>query len=808
MIATRVRQTALAGGTTTGKVMAAGSNISGELGNGTIFNSREFFDFTLDPSEHVTGLLGATAVAAFARHNLALKDDGTVWAWGDNSSGQLGDGTPNTVTLSRTKPVQVLGINSAIAIAAGSDHSLALLADGTVLSWGKNASGQLGDGTHNNRNRPAKVQGLAQVIAIAAGGDFNLALRADGTVWAWGGNQKGQLGIGSTSAQKTPVLVPSFDHVMAVAAGGAHSLALRADGTVWTWGFNNKGQLGDGTLSDRLTPKSISGSDLGVSFSGVIAILGGGEFSIALTAEKGLVWTWGSNHSGQLGTGTLVDRSSPGLVVGAGTDLVLGEVEMIMAGEDHSMALRAGVVWTWGFNNAGRLGDGTSVDRSTPVQAKWHSQTGNKELQTRDRVISMAGGAVHSLLLVAPANPVWGWGRNDEGQTGNSATFLSSKVPKEIATAKIAISSTAIAAGDFHSLELQADHLSPIDQDPNGCLAWGSDQRGQLGNQSSAGTLVGSPIPVDQSARLKIVAIAAGANHSLALTATGTVLAWGSNERGQLGDNTLTKRNSPVQVLDPKETTPFSDVTAIAAGEAHSLAIRSDGTVWAWGGNSMGELGIGTTVDRKIPAQVQSLQQVTAISGGGGSFSGTPATWNSSSGHSLALRADGTVWAWGRNEVGQLGNNSLNASKIPVQVRSSHDDFVGIKAIAAGGGHNLALRADGTVWAWGRNEVGQLGDNSLQNRVEAVRVQNDAKKFAGVKAIAAGDAHSLAAIAQNGVVFSWGWNLKGQLGDGTNIDESEVKKPVFAGATAIEAGGAHSLAIAPRPAAPGPTPPS
>ncbi len=198
-----------------------------------------------------------TAIEAGGSHSLALKSDGSVVAWGDNVTGQLGDGTN---TASNT-PVQVSGLtNNVIAIVAGSDHSLALKSDGSVVTWGDNLSGQLGNGNNNSSNSPVAVSGLTSgVTAIAGGGDHSLALKNDGSVVAWGDNQLGQLGNGNNIASNTPVQVSGLTDAEAIATGGNHSLALKSDGTAWAWGDNQFGQLGDGTNSTSNAPVQSTG---------------------------------------------------------------------------------------------------------------------------------------------------------------------------------------------------------------------------------------------------------------------------------------------------------------------------------------------------------------------------------------------------------------------------------------------------------------------------------------------------------------------------------------------------------------------
>lgn len=227
-------------------------------------------------------------------------------SWGANGDGQLGTGDSRTGTL----PRPVTGTHPAFVQAAtGSDHSLAVADDGTVWAWGENADGQLGDGTEQPRPTPVRVVGLTGVKQVAAGVDYSLALRKDGTVWAWGDNRNGRLGDGTTEDRRLPVPVAGLTAVTRIAAGEAHSLALRG-GELWAWGRNDFGQVGDGTFSDAPRPVRVRRLPLGVT-----DVAGGTDFSIASSAD-GSVWTWGGNYAGQLGNGGTGTRPVPGLIAG------------------------------------------------------------------------------------------------------------------------------------------------------------------------------------------------------------------------------------------------------------------------------------------------------------------------------------------------------------------------------------------------------------------------------------------------------------------------------------------------------------
>ncbi|MCU6713041.1 InlB B-repeat-containing protein [Paenibacillus sp. J5C_2022] len=330
-----------------GTVWAWGSNEYGQLGKpaGTSM---------LTIPQQVEQLTDITAISASAGgyHNLALKNDGTVWTWGKNSVGQLGDGTQTD----RYSPVQVQGLNNVVAIAAGADYSLALRQDGTVWAWGLNYFGQLGDGTQTQRLSPVQVQGLSDVTAITSGGQHNLALKSDDTVWAWGANGWGQLGDGTKTDRHIPVQIHGLSQVKSIEAGYTHNLAIDIDGNLFGWGSNAFGQLGnEETTKDITTPSQISGID------NVKSISAGGAYSFAIEEDHS-VWAWGLNDKGQLGIG----------IIGGTVQYpqrINFPISLIQAGHMHSLAWADtfSTLAAWGYNYDGQLGDNSQTNKGTPT---------------------------------------------------------------------------------------------------------------------------------------------------------------------------------------------------------------------------------------------------------------------------------------------------------------------------------------------------------------------------------------------------------------------------------------------------------
>jgi alpha-tubulin suppressor-like RCC1 family protein len=761
-----------------------------------------------------------------------------VRAWGANWYGELGDNTIND----SSSPVQVAGpggvgvLDNVVAVAAGYEHSLALLSDGTVRAWGWNGYGQLGDNTFNASSSPVKVVGpggvgfLDNVVAVAAGNSYSLALLSDGTVRAWGNNESGKLGDNTINSSSSPVQVAGpggvgvLDNVVAVSAGSAHSLALLSDGTVRAWGYNGNGELGDGTIFDHAAPVAISspgtvvpngppvadaGPDQPVSTGATVQLDGTGSHD---PDGDPLTYMWylyvpdGSSaflSSATSPTPTFV-ADVPGqyqayLFVSDGKTISYASVTITAAASDTTPP-------TVGSGAPGAGGTGVGLDN--PIGAIF-SEAIDCGTVTSDTFsvrtssgfvlgdLVCTGGTVtftpwaNLLPSTAYTVTVSGGAGGVKDLAGNPMaadytwTFTTGTTPLGAPGSMVAID-----AGGYHSLALSGDgHV----------WGWGYNEDGELGTGS---TSTGSVVPVRTvgpggtgTTLDNVVAMSAGDYHSLALLSDGTVSAWGANWGGQLGDNTNNDNSLPVQVVGPGGVGVLDNVVAVSAGGYHSLALLSDGTVRAWGYNRYSELGDGTTSDSTSPVQVVGpggvgiLDNVVAVSAGYE--------------HSLALLSDGTVRAWGYNGEGTLGDNTIDNRSSPVQVVGSGGVGIlnNVVAVSAGTLHSLALLSDGTVRAWGYNGYGQLGDGMGNNSSSPVQVvgPGGVGVLDNVVAVSAGGYHSLALLS-DGTVRAWGGY--GELGDNTNNSSSSPVQVVGPGGVgvldnvvAVSAGFEHSLAL-------------
>ncbi|HEY0101807.1 MAG TPA: S8 family serine peptidase, partial [Pyrinomonadaceae bacterium] len=419
-----------------GTVWAWGLNVAGQLGDG--FN---YLDSHMPVQ--VVGLSDVSAVDAGSDHSLALKRDGTIWAWGNNSYGQ--GGAYSQFNSNRTRPAQVSGLSGAFnALAAGNAHSLALRSDGTVWAWGSNASGQLGNGgTYAHAvYEPVQVAGLTNVTAIAAGSAFSLAVKSDGTVWAWGANLSGVIGKSSeTFSVGAPVQVAGINDVSSVSAGERHALALKRDGTVWAWGDNVDGNLGSGNISSTPTPRQVGG------LSNVKEINAGSAHSVVVKTD-GTVWSWGRNSGGALGDGTMTTRFVPVQVGG------LNGVTTVASGHDHSGALLAdGTVRMWGGNIRGQLGDRTYVSRTTPtdvsgpygVATPVFSPDGGAFNSTQGVIIGCATQGVFIHYTTNGAEPT----ENDPYVTSNSTIYIERTLTLKAKAFKHGWPASAVKSANF-----------------------------------------------------------------------------------------------------------------------------------------------------------------------------------------------------------------------------------------------------------------------------------------------------------------------------------------------------------------------
>jgi alpha-tubulin suppressor-like RCC1 family protein len=362
-------------------------------------------------------------------------------------------------------------------LATGEKHSLFVCSDSENWSFGRNNRGQLGNNTTTDSNFPL-MTGVSNSSTVACGFAHSLVLKADGTVWAWGQNDKGQLGDGTTTDRLIPTQVPGLTGIVSIAAGDKFSLAVKNNGTVWTWGHNNKGQLGDNTTTDRSSPVQVVGgaSPCGAFLCNIVKSAAGSTFALVIRND-GTVWSWGQNDKGQLGDGTSSDRSAPVQVLtgASGCAVNLCNVTEVAAGDKHSIVLKGdGSVWTFGRNHKGQLGDNTTTDRSTPVQVVGGASGCGAFICG----ISKLGSGADFTFLLKSDGTVYSFGRNHKGQLGD-CTITDRLSPVQVNGITNIV---ALSKGTANSFALSMDNNGDF-------LVWGQNDKGQLGDNSNTDRL-------------------------------------------------------------------------------------------------------------------------------------------------------------------------------------------------------------------------------------------------------------------------------------------------------------------------------
>jgi alpha-tubulin suppressor-like RCC1 family protein len=851
-------------------------------------------------------------------HTIAIMSDGTLWAWGNNSSGQLGDGTK----LASSTPVKISDETDWAEINAGSAVSFAIKTDGSLWAWGENGIGQLAVGTLVAETKPKRVGTDNDWKSVSTSGSHTIALKSDGSIWGWGWNYYYQVGDETNVNRSAPVRIGTDSDWESVSAGGSATAAIKTNGRLWVWGRLHNDYM--------TTPKEVDFYDAWESVSV-------GEFSILGIRKDGTLWGWGSNEYNKLGFAELDSYSAPEQVgsdndwksvdaafhhsmglkadgslwawggypgfgplaepahlatpakVGSDTDWI-----QISAGDAAGFALRADkTLWGWGRNELGEVGDGTgrpvqlikqldsyqqyfcsggmlSTVAVTGNSIKWYdAPTGgnlvsNSTLLT-DGVIFYASQTVNGfescdrlkvqVMTTPPPAPVVNgivemecqnstvsnltafaegvkWYSSEEsivplGSTtplANGQTYFASQtinncesisrisvlvqlkdLPAEPIGEAIQefctgakVSNLDIQGASIHwyassasnlilsESELLLDgHKYYATQTLDGCSSigrfevqvkiydhtlpapdvqlesgwnviasnyettlgirkdgtlwgWGYNENGATGT-GRANNLVYTPVLIGGNNTWKSISV--GYEHGAAIRSDGTLWTWGDNnefEEGTLGDGTTLSKSYPHQVGTD------SDWVIVSAGLSFTLAVKKDGTLWAWGRNDYGQLGDGTTVHKHVPIQIGTDKNWITISTG--LF------------HSGALKADGSLWMWGSNYNGELGINSTTPSLTPVQVAGNW------KLVDAGVARTFAIAQDGTLWAWGSNEFGTLGDGTYLDKQVPVRI-GTANNWVSIQSSVY---HwVMMGVQEDGTLWGWGNNEYGQMADGT-----------------------------------------
>lgn len=677
-------------------------------------------------------LQGKKMIASSSEFALAIAEDGTVWAWGSNNNGALGQGT---YFLDFPGPVQVPFLSNVTAVAAGRSHALALDADGHVWAWGANFDAQLGlPLSVPEHTVPTMLSGLPPMIDIAAGEDHSLSVAADGSVWAWGRNSEGQAGADpdSNSQIGPPVRLESLTNVRSVHAGWSSSFAVHADGTVSAWGSNEGGVLGASGEPYHFEPRKVPDVESAVWVSA-------SEDAAVALLETGSVVAWGNLPWENAPPPVIMTlNSAPAAVLELGNVSSISlNMHGVLAVLDDGTVVQGGGDW--------RV-DEPQFDEDFPI---WPPEP--VPGITDARLVSTSH---RFTVALTGSGEVLAWGVNRRGSLGEH-------MPRERYTlTELATSET------FARIDASSSHVLAV-TDQGDVYSWGYPDDRILANGAGAD---GVSRPKLVPGLDDIVDIAAGYRFSLAVDGSGSVYSWGNAEAGQLGHGDLTAN----WVAQPRLVTGLTGIVAVSAGNAHALALDDQGAVWAWGLNSDGQTGTGSPEDFvAAPTQVSLPADAEQIAAG--------------MSHSVAVLADGSVWSWGNGGYGALGRGGATGASASDESEPVLSQATGVRAVAAGADFTVAIQADGTAVAWGRGANGRLGTGTTSNSSVPLAVVG----LEDLTFVTADDDHVLA-VDTSGALFGWGRD-GGALGSRSESSDApfSVSTPVR-----IESGAAPYLAAA------------
>jgi alpha-tubulin suppressor-like RCC1 family protein len=969
-----------------------GNNDYGQLGlsdyNYRIFPTRIESDFNWNLFAGVSSV-AANYVGQFG-YTIALKTDGTLWGWGANANGELGQGDTN---LSNAPAQEITSASDWFAIAAGGAHTLAIKTNNTLWAWGFNYYSQLGLGDSEpgtNRITPSQVGTLSDWLTAAAGIMHSMVIKTNRTLWAWGNNGAGQLGLGDVITKTTPIQVTTNTDWSMVTAGSSFTICLKTDKTFWSWGNNGLGQLGLGDYNSRNTPSQAG------TLSDWSMVSAGNYHAIGLKTN-GTIWAWGWNINCQLGLGhpDVIDKANLPMQITTGSDW-----SRIAAGDRHSFGIKTtGAIWAWGHNYYGQLGLGDTINRYVPcplggsavpsslnasviscsqIKLSWNDNSYNEtgfiiERKTGStgtweaivtinlnstsyldsgldigtsyyyRIMSYNafGNSIPSAesvaipILLAPINLNMAvisssqinlaWIDKSPDETGftiersyngtgsfyqigtvgaNTALYSDNTVtpgnlyyyrvqaynditnsvysnnissapntPDSLEVFRIrstminlswvdnsvetgfAIERSYDETGYFNQIAtvgentaLYSDNTvtpgnlyyyrvraynditnSDYSEEESAIsslatpavltamaisstridLSWGYDilETGESGfkiERKHAGgsylqiATVGPDIityadisvipnryyyyrvkayaPSTESSysnETNIIimaqgswsAFAGGNSHSIALKTDGTLWSWGSNQSGQLGNGTTDSR------ITADAVGTDSDWSMITISDSYTLAIKTNRTLWAWGLNDIYQLGLGNDTNRNTPSQVGTLSDWSIVIAASTQTSG--------------LKTNGTLWSWG---CGMLGNGVYFGTKTKPFLIGTQSDW---SVLAMGGMHTIALKTNKTLWAWGDNTVGQLGDPGIED----VTIPNPIGIQSDWSMIASGTNYGIA-LKTNNILWAWGQNGSGQLGLNDSIDRfTPSQVGINSDWSKISAGDRHTIGI-------------
>ncbi|WP_433797143.1 hypothetical protein [Actinoplanes sp. CA-252034] len=661
-------------------------------------------------------------VAGEGGTSCAIRSDGTLWCWGVNWRATIGPGGADT-----GRPVRIGDSRAWASVASAYTHTCATRTDGTLWCWGENADGELGIGASTTtREHPVQVGAGTTWRSVDVAGQTTCAVRADGSLWCWGGYWSGDVTDAAAIRRRTPQRVGADADWTAVTVDGGGACGLRAPGSLWCW--------------ENASDDPEVGPPLRVGTSSSWAVVSAKDGRTCGVDRDAALWCWGANRDGQVGDGTDTDRTGP-VRIGAGTSwasVSAGDPSAANGGA-HTCALSTGgATWCWGDNAEGKLGDGTTVGSPVPVRV-------NADLTWR----AISAGGVHTCGLTTDGR-VWCWGDNMRHELGDggSAPSSVSVTPRPVGEDR---NWADVSAGESHTCARRTDATA---------WCWGGNTHGQLGDGTTAGRAVPRQVRGGGAWRSVVV----GTNATCGVRDDGGLWCWGLLPRG-------------ATVTVPQRVGDVVTWTGVTVGEGHLCAVRDDGTLWCWGRNAGEVLGNRVTTTPRTP--VRSRREIAT----------TWAEVAAGDGHTCGRDTGGRVWCWGFDGSGQRGdapgadrNDPIGLTGVAsIHVKGDRSCALGTdrrlrcwgdgietpqlvtgdrdwRHVAVGSLAACGIRAGASLWCWGVNARGQVGDGTVENRRQPVRIGTDSWLSLG------GGYQHMCGVRTDHGLWCWGDNRSLQLG--------------------------------------------
>ena len=730
-----------------------GRNNYGQLGLGDNTNRNT-------PTQ-IQGYEDIIAVSCGMYHTAIVKSDGTVYTFGLNTYGQLGLGN----TTDKNIPTKIenleytlngttttISATDIIEVFCGGSYTAILKLDGTVYTFGLNSTGQLGLGDTTNKNIPTKIENLeytlngttttipaTNIIAVSCGDIHTAILKSDGTVYTFGRNNEGQLGLGDTTQRNTPTQIQGHEDIIEVSCGLYHTAIVKSNGTVYTFGRNNDGQLGlgdSGSGTERTTPTQIQG------FEDIIAV-SCGDYHTAILKNDGTVYTFGWNYYGQLGlgnSGSGTDRTTP-TQIQTHSDIIA-----VSCRRGNTAILKSDrTLYTFGDNTYGQLGDGSTTRRDTPVPV-----VDNNNISV-DNIATVSCGHYSTVIIQGIIDNKITIKRNIDsfninlnsientitGEGFTSITNFNHFIPRKIILTQETSNEYYNNSSLFDSDELGISDFTILEGTGADFPHNAAIPNGTIGTYQ----IINKFIECLSSIKRKVLDRYKIFQEKIQENKINKIYTFGINSTGQLGLGDYDNRNTPTQIQG------HEDVIAVSCGRTNTLILKSNGTVF-YSGSLFGSATLFTEIVH------DNAKNIIAISSG--------------INHVALLKSNGNVYTMGYNTSGQLGDGSnTNSISSPVPVVDINGDIVeDIIAVSCGKYYTAILKSNGTVYTFGRNTYGQLGDGSYTNSntpVPVVDINGDIVE--DIIAVSCGGEHT-AIVKSNGTVYTFGRNNVKQLGIG------------------------------------------